>query len=827
MAKMLAKFLRIACALALCGLLVFGAVEVWLNHNQEMLFRKVQDAVNENLNGRLEIGDFKFRPFSAGFGINFTLTNVKVTDTLYNVHKTAFLNIELIHVALDFNGFYKGDIRIKNLVLQNGSMRMFIRKDGYSNLSIFRSSATKKNDKSEVGSNDGLANKFGHVRFINFAVNYLDSTTMRSYGAVFHDASNQITFTDSTTNARFAGSMHFNGLIFKPENGGFLMKQETKLSLSLGYNPDLKRVSVYPSVLESSTHDKINICGIFNLADTIKTFQLNFKASKIAVDNTLPLLPKIVSQQIELLNIHTMVDTDVGIIGSLSPGKPIVSIHFKTYPFQYNLPVCSLKNVIADGFYTNQGDTRKAPGAQNARLIADDLHGFFETVPFKLKLVINNFADPIAIIDAMMAADSTNLGQLLDPSRYRFNNGKAKINFHFSGSLKKLYDPKLNRLNGKINGKISLRNVSMEYIPRQVQMKKINGELTFDQEEFVFPDLSFSDGQNMLYLQGKVVDLIPYLFGTSKPLRAAININIPSWKLNWLETLLAPRTNVVFRKKKKLMLSALLDDAIDKIEITVKLNSARLKYKRFSAIDLKGEFNVKDNSLRVKYFTMKAFKGADVTMSGELNNSGLSALPHLTLRGDVTNADIQTLFNSFNNFGQQTMTGLNLKGRLSTDFEFETNLSNNVKVVAESMKGRLQISLTNGFINNFSPFLKIKKLIFKKRNFESVQLAPLTANFRLSGQEIEIEPMEIESNVVTLFIDGVYSFGRKTDINIEIPLSNLKKRDSGYVLDPNNPRKRDGSKIFLKAIDETGEVNIKLALKKKVRSKERAVDSKH
>ena len=77
--------------------------------------------------------------------------------------------------------------------------------------------------------------------------------------------------------------------------------------------------------------------------------------------------------------------------------------------------------------------------------------------------------------------------------------------------------------------------------------------------------------------------------------------------------------------------------------------------------------------------------------------------------------------------------------------------------------------------------------------------------------------MEIESNVVTLFIDGVYSFGKKTDINIEIPLSNLKKRDSTYVLDPNNPEKREGSKIFLKAIDENGEVNIKLAFRKKDR----------
>jgi hypothetical protein len=135
------------------------------------------------------------------------------------------------------------------------------------------------------------------------------------------------------------------------------------------------------------------------------------------------------------------------------------------------------------------------------------------------------------------------------------------------------------------------------------------------------------------------------------------------------------------------------------------------------------------------------------------------------------------------------------------------------------MRGLLRIDLTNGYIINFEPFMKMKKLIFKKRNFERVKFAPIRNDFKLVGQEVEIAPMEIESNVLTLYIDGIYSFGNKTDINIQIPLSNLKKRDSTYVLDPHNPEKKDGSKIFLRAIDENGEVNIKLAFRRKKKDK--------
>jgi hypothetical protein len=202
-----------------------------------------------------------------------------------------------------------------------------------------------------------------------------------------------------------------------------------------------------------------------------------------------------------------------------------------------------------------------------------------------------------------------------------------------------------------------------------------------------------------------------------------------------------------------------------------------------------------------------------------MDNSGAGKLPHLAVRARIENADVHSVFYSFDNFGQKTLTHQNLKGILNTEFSFESNLNNNVKLVPSSMKGLLRIDLTNAYIINFEPFMKMKKLIFKRRNFERVRFAPIRNDFRLHGQEIEIAPMEIESNVFTLFIDGTYSFGNKTDINIQIPLSNLKKRDSTYVLDPNNPEKREGSKIFLRAVDENGEVNFKLAFRRKKKDK--------
>ncbi|WP_353722494.1 AsmA-like C-terminal region-containing protein [Dyadobacter sp. 676] len=815
---MFSKVFKILGIVALIGFILFGAVELWVYRNREKLFRRAQEAINENLNGNLAIGDFKFRPFYGGLGLNFTLYDVKLTDTLYNVHHKPFLEAEKIHIALDFKRIFSGDVRVKNLVLEDGGLKLFVQRDGYSNLSIFKSKPEKDSKK---GDNDGVVKKLGNVRFVNFAVSYSDSVKRKYFGALFHDATNIIERTDSSTNASFTGAVFFNSLTFNADKGGFLTKQETTLALALGYDEDEKKLKIYPSIVESATHNKIGVNGVFDFSDTIKIFNLNFEAKGIAVKDALPLLNQRLQKQIDSIGIRANVDTQVKVAGILGrPGlKPQVDVHFQTDTFRYNLPVGVLRKVRASGTFTNRADTTRLADVYNSRLIAPKITGFFETIPFAFKLVVNNFRNPRAEIDGRIEADSTNMGALLDPARYRFRHGSARIDFHFSGNLKRFYNAEKDSFDGKVAGKVALKNIAMDYLPQKVRISKVNGDLTFNEKVMVLPNLRFYDGQNMLYVRGTLLDLIPYLFGSPKPLRANVDINIPEWQLNWLETLLAAPGTSKPRSGKSLRLSNLLDNAIDKMEIVAKLDARKVRYRHFTGRDVKGKLTISNNAVSIEYFQLRAFGEGKVRLSGEMDNSGAGKLPHMAVRARIENADVHSVFYSFDNFGQKTLTHQNLKGILNTEFSFESNLNNNVKLVPSSMKGLLRIDLTNAYIINFEPFMKMKKLIFKRRNFERVRFAPIRNDFRLHGQEIEIAPMEIESNVFTLFIDGTYSFGNKTDINIQIPLSNLKKRDSTYVLDPNNPEKREGSKIFLRAVDENGEVNFKLAFRRKKKDK--------
>ena len=76
--------------------------------------------------------------------------------------------------------------------------------------------------------------------------------------------------------------------------------------------------------------------------------------------------------------------------------------------------------------------------------------------------------------------------------------------------------------------------------------------------------------------------------------------------------------------------------------------------------------------------------------------------------------------------------------------------------------------------------------------------------------EIRINRMEINSTVLSLFVEGVYGLARNTDISIQVPLSNLKKRNKEYTPENLGAGRGGGMSIFLRAkTGEDGVVKIK------------------
>jgi hypothetical protein len=199
---------------------------------------------------------------------------------------------------------------------------------------------------------------------------------------------------------------------------------------------------------------------------------------------------------------------------------------------------------------------------------------------------------------------------------------------------------------------------------------------------------------------------------------------------------------------------------------------------------------------------MKAF-GGDFQVTGGIEQFDRS-IHQLSANGKVEHADVQKVFYAFENFGQSTISDHNLSGSLSTTFSYSSQLKSDFSLLPATMNGQLALEITNGELNHFEPIKRIQKILFKRRDFDNVRFENLKNLFVLQGQELNMNQMKVASSVLTFFVGGTYSFRDKTDLLVQVPLSNLKRHPEEADL-----QSLDGNNLIIRAVDENGEMKLK------------------
>ncbi|GAB3166356.1 AsmA family protein [Telluribacter humicola] len=804
---MYSKLLKGFALVALSLFLLIGGISVWAWRNQDEVFEQIKEYINENIDGQLEASKFTFAPLRSGVGFTFSLHNVTLDDTLYPAHKVHLLQAHRLNVTLDIREFMSRRVKVKSLAVEDGKATIFTRKDGYSNLSVITSGKSNRKKTQKMSSTDffgGISN----LSFENFSLSYADSLKEKYFGGTLRDVSSRLMRKDSVWNGTTEGDIYFEGLTFSPKKGSFLKKQETSLQLSFAYNQSNRQLIVHPSELLIASGHPIQLSGHLDLAQKPGKVKADFTTDTIALPTALKLLPGYIEKMVTRVKILPVVKAKVHLDGEMGPGTPRVEIAYESGLFDYNLPIGKLRKLKAKGTFTNQADLSRPVGDANSRLTGTQVRGYFESIPLEGSIIVKDFKDIKTVIESSLQASPAALNALLDPSRYRVRSGSISVGFRYQGDLLSYYDKTTNRPTGKLAGKIIMNNVAFAYLPQNVNLSSIKGTISIDEDELQSKDLRFSDGKNTYFVSGNAADLLTQIMGAPITPKANLHVKIPDWELAWLDFFLKKKSTEQPLAPSGFRLSQVLDKVIDQTEVVATLESNKARYKRFSAQQIRGKMTLTDTKVSLNDISMNAF-GGSLKVAGYINNISTTGLPFLHAQGKLTNTDVQSVFYSLNNFGQKAITDQNIQGKLDADFVFESSLTDKAGLLPESMRGKLDIALTGAEVKQFEPFLKIKNLLFKSRNFDHVRFAPIRKQFVLKGQEIEIQEMEIESNVLTLFVNGIYSFGKKTDLSIQLPLQNLKKRDSTYQLAQHDMEYMKGMNVFLRAVDEGGEVNIK------------------
>jgi len=243
--------------------------------------------------------------------------------------------------------------------------------------------------------------------------------------------------------------------------------------------------------------------------------------------------------------------------------------------------------------------------------------------------------------------------------------------------------------------------------------------------------------------------------------------------------------------------SDMLDKLFTTLQFDIEVGIDKLKNRSFNASKISGNIKLNETSLDMNDIKM-TFAGGKVNMSLTMKDIQKDINP-IEVKATGTNIAVKEMFRSFDNFKQASITDKNLEGTVSFDSRFRLKLNDDFNIMLPTLNGDVNMIVRNGRLINVEAIHNMSNFLFRKRDFDDVRFAQITSKCKITHRYLQFSRMEIQSTVLSLFLEGKYSLDNDTDLSIQVPLSNLKKRNKDFVPKNVGTDAKVGPSVYLTA----------------------------
>lgn len=785
-------------------LIACGGLSIYFNRNKTEIIAKINTKINENINGKFHIGDFHYK-FLTGFP-NFTLAlkNVELKDNQWATHQHTLLKATEIEARLNVWSLLQNEINIHKILINDADIYVYKAEDGYSNADIFKPKKKKspenKSDREttidQIDLNNVhfiLDNRLGHKLF-DFDVASLKTK-------VDYDGDNWQTdvFLDT----------QIKSLAFNTVHGSFAKEKELKGTFNVAYSAQKERIDVVTRDLKIGT-DSFDIIAFFNLAKGNALFGINI-GTTILWQNASNVLSANISSKLNRFNLSKPIDVNCDIKGDFNAeGDPRIVVQAIIKDNELSIPDGLIKKCHFKGIFTNNFKPKDGYNDANSAIILTQFAGEYENIPLTIpQLAINNLEKPVATGNVSSDFDVERLNQISNDKWIQFSAGHAKANLKFQFDIVDLYITK-----PRFIGKIDVDDASFHYIPKNVHAVKTNIHLDFTEKALLIKQITYKHLKNTILIEGKIDNFLNLYYDAPEKMIVNWKIYSPYIDLKQFLGVLATsqKTKATAKTHKRTTISNQIRTAIDKCAVVIDIKADKISYNKLTATNTIATVQMIDSKLVIKNGSLQT-SGGSITFNSEVQPSGKNFA--FSSNAQVNRVDIASFLRSFNNFGVKSFSPNNIKGKLSSQANVTGFINSNGELITNSMHGNLAFNVNQGALLNFEPIVKIGKFAFPFRDVENITFSDLSGKLKLRGEQIDVNNFTISSSVLNLDAEGIYSFGRGTNLALTIPLRN-SKNDIKLATKAERDAVRDrGIVLHLIALDDEGKMKIKWGKKEK------------
>ncbi|MES2733255.1 MAG: AsmA-like C-terminal region-containing protein [Bacteroidota bacterium] len=781
-------------------LLAILAYSVAFFYRVEIL-RYVNTELNKKVKGEVSIKDVNLTIFRHFPDISLTLLDVLIKDSLY--HRETF-KAEKIYLQLDLQKLLFTKLVVQSVFLENASISLFQDGNGYSNLSVLKSKPTGDSTKAS----SSLSWMVQRVGLHNVSFSYEDTLKKKNFQFQFIENTYRIQDKDSTWQMQMAGNMYFGGIGFNTSNGRFLDDKKAVVDFQLAFVPATKQLLIYPSKLLVE-EELLELSGHFFFTEPAR-MQLVIENKRANYAQVASMLTANITKVLNKYQIQGPLNVKATLSGELKSPTPHAHIIFSSEKAQIKAFSKNMDDVQLEGFFDNQVKNTEVPHDTNSILQMNRLDGKFYGLPVNLSFKAVDLKAPKLTLNAGMDVGVRDMEEWLHPIKFKLSEGRFKLNFDYQVNVQEFKDPLRSPLAGKLNGVLRIINGRCRLLTRDFDFNKINAEIPFDKTNAHLTKLNFQVNQSQIHVLGELKNVLPFLLLPKQAIKADLQLHSPFFDLEPVLKKDPNQNNFATVSMVKTKYPYVLDNILSQIELAVQVNIQKLQLRKFIGANFTGHVSTQNNGIQLNNIRMQTSEGS-ILMDGYVAKVEGGANP-FNITGSVSGVDVSQFFYSCENFNQRVIQSDNLKGKLDANFNFKGEFDEGFKVVPESMGGFFNLKLKDGGLYNFESLQQISKIIFKKRDFMNIKFATINNSFTLQGKNLKIDRTEIASSVLSFFVEGTYSFANNTDLSIQVPLSNLKKREKDYVPTNEGVYSDVGNSIYIRGRNKEGKLHFGLDL---------------
>jgi hypothetical protein len=803
----LKRILQVLGSLIILVIIVFIGLAVYVNIHKKELLVSITKELNRNLNGSLTVGSME-PTFLKGFpGVSVSLRNVGIKDSLWKVHHHSLLTARDFDIAVNAMALLRGTIEIRRISITDAQIYLYTDSTGYSNTSIFKKKADAEPKNKEEASSPAEIRKFdlSDVRFI------MDNRKgNKLFLFAVQDFSGKVDYPSTGWQADVNLKTLVRSLAFNTKRGSFIKDKVVAGKMDIAYDNEKGLIEVKPNVLNIG-EDPFIIGAKFNIGKDPVDFTINVESRKIMWRNASALLAPNIKSRLNQFNLEKPFAVKCIIDGNMGAGgDPSIFVNALIKNNKLTSPGGEVEDVNFAGVFTNNFINGKGFTDENSAVKLYRFSGTYSEMPFTIDTAfIHNLAKPIAMGTFRSKFDLSKLNNVIGDDMLKFTKGTADLKLHYQADI---VDFKLNK--PVVTGVVSMKNADMSYVPRNVNFKNTSITLDFKGEDLLIKDIRLQSGKSIVFMEGSIKNFLNLYYNAPEKILLSWKMHSPDIYLGEFMGFLGARKakSPVKNRKKNSNGSNQINEMLDKGKAEINLRVDRLHYNKFLGKNATVDILLSDNGLSLKNVSLQ-HAGGSIKLNGAVIQNG--SQNRFSLNTVVSNVNISTFFYSFDNFGLKSLNYKNLKGAFFTKTNITGSITNAGTLIPRSINGSIDFNLNKGALVGWEAIKSVGKFAFPFRDLDNITFDNLHGKFDLRGEKITINPMFINSSVLNVNLDGIYSFGKGTNIYLDVPLRNPKKDEDITDKQEIKERRMKGIVVHILATDgEDGKIKFKLVGKR-------------